>query len=331
MSHVTPQEIEAGCSVIETTVATEFDVDPLDPLSRLVFVGCGSSYWTGVIAEKLCSSHGIDARTLHSSEFNQVPPPNVEERLVVAYSQSGETTETVAAMERARAAGARTVAVTNVEDSTLDRLVDHTFVVPAGREEAVLATKSVDGAVALTYALVEELTGGAFPRLSKEGERCRAVLETCFDDLVEALDGADRAYVLGRGIGYGLAGEAATKLVEGALVHATALPALEIAHGPMANVENVPVLLIASEKGSARENGELLETVEAAGGEPYVFAHRDTEIPEEWPTYRVPASQTCLPLLKAVQRLAYLTALHRDTDPDSPSSLSKHVEWESVE
>lgn len=331
MSHVTPREIETGCSVIETTVATEFDVDPLRPPSPVVFVGCGSSYWTGVIAEKLCSATDIDARALHSSEFTLVPPPSLDDRLVVAYSQSGETTETVAAIERARAMGARTVAVTNVEDSTLDRLADHTFVVPAGREEAVLATKSVDGAVALTYTLVDELTDGAFPHLATAGDHCRSVLDTTFDDLVAALDRADRAYVLGRGVNYGLAGEAATKLVEGPLVHATPIPAPEIAHGPMANVDGLPVLLLASETSSVPGDAELLETIAAAGGDPFVLAEDETEIPGEWPTYRVPASGTCLPLLKAIQRLAYTAAVYRGTDPDDPDSLSKHVEWDGVE
>lgn len=323
--YATQREIAEGCTVIADRLGDPPAIEAARP-DRVTLVGCGSSYWTGVLGAALFREAGVDATAVQSSEFLAAPPP-LSDRTVVAYSQSGETTETVAALRRAGEGGARTVAVTNDTDSTLADASDLALAVGAGHEEAILATKSVDGALAVTYALVARLCDTDLPDATGAADACRAVLETDMEPIVRGFVEADRAYVLGQAAGYGVAGEAATKIVEGGLVHATPLPALEITHGPMANVADVPVLVFVRAGEDTATYRELFEQLSAADARLLVVTTGDAEFPAAEAVVHLADGPTCLPLVKAAQRIAYGLAVAKGLDPDSPPQLSKHVEW----
>ncbi|MFC7196421.1 SIS domain-containing protein [Halosimplex aquaticum] len=193
--------------------------------------------------------------------------------MVVALSQSGETTETVAALERAGRRGAETAAITNTAGSTLDERAERTYVTPAGREEAVMATKTVGAAVAALYLLADRFRDGG-PDLSAVGERCREALTVDLSGAVSAITATDRLYALGTGPFHGVAGEAATKFAEATRHHATPLSTLEITHGPIANSDGSAVLVFAL-TGDRAVYRHVLERLTDAGAETVVFRPAD--------------------------------------------------------
>lgn len=321
------RELEEGCAAIERTLDAADDLDALrsaiERADRIYLTSCGSSHWAGVTAAKLLSRAGHDARATYASEFAFGDPPVDEDTLVVGLSQSGETTETVHAVRRASDRGAETGTVTNTADSTLDAVADHSFVTPAGEERAVLATKSVDAALTAAYLLA----GTAPETLRAAAESCRAVLDVPLVDGVASLSTTNRAYALGVGPAYGLAGEAATKFGEGPLVQTTPLPATEINHGPIANTRGTPVFLFATNPTAAHVYDGVVDDLSAAGARPVVVHHGDVDVDAPVPAVELPGDgETVLPALKYVQRVAVAAAVERDVDPDSPPSLSKHVE-----
>ncbi len=297
----------------------------IEPDGRVLLTGCGSSYWTGEIGAAVLRGVGVDATAVRASEFLSGLWPTAG-ATVVGYSQSGETTETVAALRRAAEGGARTVAVTNDPDSTLATESDATAAIGAGREEAILATKSVDGALAVTYAMAAGI-GAESPDPEAVADACRGALDVDPGPAVDALADAESAYVLGQGSGYGVAGEAATKVVEGGLVHASALPSLEITHGPLANVADLPVVTFVRAEEDHEGYRALLEQLVAADARPFVVTDGETSFPAAEAVVRLPRAPTVLPLVKAAQRLAVAVGLAKELDPDSPPALSKHVEW----
>lgn len=328
------RELEAGCTVIADTVARTAELrslgDYLSGADRLYFLGCGSSYWVGEIGAAAFRSAGVDARAVASSEFLFSSYPVSETTAVVGLSQSGQTTETVRALERVERRGGMTAAVTNTAGSTLDRTAEASVVTPAGEERAVLATKSVDAAVAATTSLTDGV-GASGSYEAREGvvDACRAMLETDVTPGVELLRGAERAYALGTDRSYGLAGECATKLGEGGLIGTTPLPALEVTHGPISNAAGVPVLLFALDTDLVAVYEDLLVELDDAGAETLVVHPPSVEYVADV-SVEVPTGESVLPALKYVQRLTLAVALDRGLDPDNPPELSKYVSWDSL-
>jgi len=158
-------EMDEGCTAIRETFATRDRVasaaDRLADADRIYAVGCGSSYWTATVAAAWFRERGRDAISVPASEFALSPYPVDAGTAVLAYSQPGETTETVGAVE---GIDADVVAVTNTAGSTLDGLADRSVVTPAGEEHAVLASESVDTALAVSWLLAA----------GREGPRRRA-------------------------------------------------------------------------------------------------------------------------------------------------------------
>ena len=321
------RELREGCSVIERTLDSTDSLAALrsavESANRIYLTSCGSSHWAGMTAARLLTRAGYDARATYASEFAFGNPPVDEDTLVVGLSQSGATSETILALEEATERGAKTGAITNTEGSRLDELVDHSFVTPAGAERAVLATKSVDAALTASYLLA-----GTSPDVfRREADACRQVFEVPLVDSVAALSTTNRAYTLGVGPAYGLAGEAATKFGEGPLVQTTPLPATEINHGPIANARNTPVFLFATNPAASHVYGGVVDDLSSSGARPVVVHHGDVDADPTVPTVELPGDgETVLPALKFVQRVAVAAAIERGGDPDSPPSLSKHVE-----
>ncbi|WP_058991424.1 SIS domain-containing protein [Haloarcula sp. CBA1127] len=296
---------------------------------RVHFIGCGSSYWTGVIGQYVSFQRGIDATAYAASEYLFAGPPITEETVVVAYSQSGETSETVTAARRAKEKGAFVIGITNTDDSSLGTVADEVLVTPAGTEKAVLATKTVDAALVLTLSLLESKYS---ERTSSELQRmCRNVVEQDFQTAVAVLAEAKTLYTLGQGIEYGLAGEAATKFGEGALLHTTALPTPEISHGPIANAAGEPALVIATQESEASLTSEVVSKLRDAGVTTIVLRRPTNDYGGDI-AIELPAQSPDHPIvpLKILQSLTYKTAVKKGYNPDDPPELSKHVEWSAL-
>ncbi|MFT4253452.1 MAG: SIS domain-containing protein [Caulobacter sp.] len=252
-------------------------------------------------------------------------PQDLEGVLYLAISQSGKSPDLLAAVEAAKAGGAFTVALVNDEASPLARLADAVLPLHAGPELSVAATKSYIAALAAIAHLVAAWTEDAelTAALDALPAGLAAAWEQDWSAGVEALAGAANLYVLGRGVGFGIAQEAALKFKETCGLHAEAFSAAEVLHGPMALVKDgFPALVFAqrdetrdSTLAMARGLAERGATVLLAGGSvegasalPYACGH--------------PLLEPIL-LVQSFYRMAAGLSVARGYDPDSPPHLNK--------
>jgi len=339
----------AGRLDVETpeVLLPELDVlaDRLDTLGRVVLVGCGTSYHAGLTA--VYGYEGalrIPAVAEMASEFRYRAPVLDATSLVVAISQSGETADTLAAVELARARGAPVLAVCNVLDSSLARAADAVIYTHAGPEISVASTKAFT-----TQVVALQLIGLWLSR--HRNTASEATYRTWIEQLarlpeamVQALKVEDHIakmaiqyrhaqdmLYLGRGLHYPLALEGALKLKEISYIHAEAYPAGEMKHGPIALIdEEMPVLVIVHAGGlrekvlanieevKARE-GRVIALIEPADTEAGANADDVLSAPE------VGAAADPVLLAVPLQLFAYHVAVQRGTDVDQPRNLAKSV------
>jgi glucosamine--fructose-6-phosphate aminotransferase (isomerizing) len=327
-----------------------------NPAGEILIAASGSSRHAGlygeILLEDLC---GLAVDVEYASEYscrgghgaNDLRHPSV-----LVLSQSGETSDTLAALEEARRRGQRTLAITNHAASTMAHEADVSMPLGAGLEKAIPATKSFTCQLAILYLLA--LYEGA-----RLGRMDAAALAAQIEELlavpgkVEAgLDGwreqmaalankyqsADSFLYLGRGIHYAIAREGALKLKEASYVHAEGYPAGELKHGPNALVsDRVPLVALATvdralEASVARYEmtRQLLREMKEQGAKVIALANADdTEIGAlASDCVRVPpASEYLLPILEVVplQLFSYFMALEHGVDVDRPRNLSKAV------
>jgi glucosamine--fructose-6-phosphate aminotransferase (isomerizing) len=315
-------------------------------IDSCLIVACGTSYHAGVVARYwLESIAGIPCNVEIASEYRYretVPNPR---NLVIVISQSGETADTLAALQHARSLGqAHSLAICNVAESALTRNAALKFLTRAGPEIGVASTKAFTAQ--LTALLVLALT------LAKERGRLSRELEIQMLESLRKLPAAlasalrtepqmaawaakfaqcEHALFLGRGVHYPIAMEGALKLKEISYIHAEACAAGELKHGPLALVDaRMPVVAIAPKDALLDKLKSNLQEVRARGGELYVLAHSDTMVaPEEGVNLvRMPDAPGILsPIVSTVplQLLAYHAALLRGNDVDKPRNLAKSV------
>ena len=248
--------------------------------------------------------------------------------ICIAISQSGRSPDLLATVSGLKEAGACVVALVNETDSPLADMADEVFGLAAGPERSVAATKSFIASLAAIALLVAEWSDDDALRsdLGDLPSRLRGAWELDWSELVHGLKDATDLYVLGRGLGYGIAQEAALKLKETSQLHAEAFSTAELRHGPMALVrEGFPALMFGQSDQTGRNIGEtataLIERgarVFLAGGE----AAGATVLP----------TLGCAPLLEPIMqiqsfyRAANALAIARGLDPDSPPHLAKVTE-----
>jgi glutamine---fructose-6-phosphate transaminase (isomerizing) len=318
----------------------------LGKVKSVTIIACGTSYHAGLVARHWLESIAkISCQVEFASEYRYrdiVADPGT---LMVAISQSGETADTIAAMQFAQANGQpMTLAICNVAESALIRSAKLRFLTRAGPEIGVASTKAFTTQLAALYLLalvMAKLRG----RLSEEEEvvllrqlrhlpaALAAVLglEPQIRNWAQRFADKHHALFLGRGMHFPIAMEGALKLKEISYIHAEAYAAGELKHGPLALVDReMPVIAIAPNDALLDKLKSNLEVVRARGGELYVFADADSHIQEsdcvhimrlaEHAGYLSPILHT-LPL----QLLAYHAALIKGTDVDKPRNLAKSV------
>jgi len=255
------------------------------------------------------------------------------ETLVVAISQSGESTDTNLVLERARAQGAVTLGITNERSSTLARLAEHVFLVRAGKERSVAATKTYTGQMMLLYLLAHSL--GARFRIA-DLERLPELVEGSLrlEDQIAELSGRyrfmDHAVVVGRGLNYANAFEFALKLMETCYVVAERFSSADFMHGPIALVEpDFPVFAFAppgvtwSSIGETldklcRLRAEIVSITDPGNREVASRATKIIRLPR-----RIPEALTPIPYIVPAQLFAACLAVQKGLDPDRPRTLSK--------
>ncbi len=318
----------------------------LGNIDSVLIVACGTSCHAGLVGRFWIESiAGIACNVEVASEYRyrtSVPNPR---QLVVAISQSGETADTLAALEHARSLGQpHSLAICNVAESAIVRATALRFLTRAGPEIGVASTKAFTTQLA-SLLLLATAIAKARGKLSasKEAELLEA-MRTLPNVLTRALatEGPvtewsvnfamrKHALFLGRGIHYPIAMEGALKLKEITYIHAEAYPAGELKHGPLALVDSaMPVIAIAPRGALLEKVKSNMQEVRARGGELFVMADEDAHI-EPSDGMRViqmpPHPAIVSPIAHAIplQLLAYHAAVVRGTDVDKPRNLAKSV------
>jgi glucosamine--fructose-6-phosphate aminotransferase (isomerizing) len=314
-------------------------------ISRIVMLGAGASWITAQIGKFIIEDlTGIPVEVDYSSEFRYRRPPIDSRTVIIAISQSGETADTLAAMEEGRRTGSHLIALTNTVDSSIARKADAQLYTRCGPEISVTTTKCFTTQLESYYLFAIHLAS----RMKRLSEREAAeMLAPAFaipgqikqiialEPQIEAIarkyaDARDFLY-LGRGINYPVALEGALKLKEISYIHAEGYSAGEMKHGPIALIDDkLPVaVLIPNDDlfdkslSNLREvesrNGRIIAVTDGATDELRNVAQEVLEIPA--------TSRMLTPVLMTIplQLLAYHIAVARGTDVDQPRNLAKSV------
>jgi glutamine---fructose-6-phosphate transaminase (isomerizing) len=339
-------EMVTGASAL---VPQLFGVDAEEVLrttTAVTVLACGTSYHAGLVARYwLEAIAGVPCNVEIASEYRyrqSVPNPQA---LIITISQSGETADTIAALQHAKSLGQeRTLAICNVPESALVRNTRLRFLTRAGPEIGVASTKAFTTQLAGLYLLtllLAKLRNRLLPEAEQHHLKALRHLPSALADVLElepAIAGwAERfapkqhALFLGRGMHYPIALEGALKLKEISYIHAEAYPAGELKHGPLALVDrDMPVVAIAPNDALLEKLKSNLQEVRARGGELYVVADADSHVAESEGVHILRLSENrgaLSPILHVVplQLLAYHAALVRGTDVDKPRNLAKSV------
>ena len=313
-----------------------------DDIEQIHLVGMGTSYHAALYAASLLNIRGVPAHAYLAGEYSVVKPPVTDGTLAVAITQSGETADTLKAIRRAKSAGARTLALTNVLGSSITRECDDSLFIRAGPEIGVAATKTFSSQVTalalLAEHLVSDLTGapsdeasGLIDALSALPGDVQEVLDTTTADEVAAeLDGSRAYFFIGRGLGHPVALEGALKFKEISYEHAEGFAASDLKHGPLALVDDTsPVFAVFTGRGDE----ELLSSVKEvqARDAPVVAITSKTDGSiAEFADYVLPVPETHSDIAGILgnvqlQLVAYHAASLLDRPIDKPRNLAKSV------
>jgi glucosamine--fructose-6-phosphate aminotransferase (isomerizing) len=297
-------------------------------------VGCGTASYAALTGSYLFSR--IAARHVNfapGSEFKYYEHFLTPESLVIAFSQSGETADIIEAMLAARARGSQLAGVVNTPRSTLGRMVDLRVDLGAGPEQCVLSTKAYTAKVAVLLMTAHALAGT--PELGSRLVRqaaagMREMLSPAWAEGVRAIANrifrAEHLFVVGRGLSYPTALEAALKIKEVSYIHAEGFAAGELKHGVIALVqEGTPCVVYAPNDETHADIISGAMELKARGGHIIGIGPANDPVFDDW--LSTPDVGDAAPLVQALpaQMLGYHTALLRGNDPDKPRNLAKSV------
>ena len=319
--------------------------DKLKNIDRIVIIACGTSWHAGLVGEYLIEEYArIPVEVEYASEFRYRNPIISEKDIVIAISQSGETADTMAAIQLAKEKGATIFGICNVVGASIPRLTHAGVYTHAGPEIGVASTKAFTAQVtALTlmaFYMAQQrgtLTKSQLVQLLTKLDEIPLLVEKCLksnDNIKEIafkFKDVRNFLFLGRGSGFPVALEGALKLKEISYIHAEGYPAAEMKHGPIALIdEEMPVVVIASKNSSYEKVMSNIQEVKARKGIVIaIVTEGDTEVTKMADyTIEIPdTDEAFLPLLATVplQLLSYHIAVMRGCDVDQPRNLAKSV------
>ena len=313
--------------------------------NRLILVACGTSWHAALVGEYLIEDLArINVEVEYASEFRYRNPILTENDVVIAISQSGETADTMAALELAKSKGATILGICNVVGSSISRITHAGSYTHAGPEIGVASTKAFTAQVTVLILMALSLghkkgtvSESEFRILLAELEeipnKVKKVLESnaLIEQIAREYKDASNALYLGRGSSFPVALEGALKLKEISYIHAEGYPAAEMKHGPIALIdENMPIFVVAT-KGKSYEKvvsniqevkarkGKIIAVVTEGDEQVRAMADHVIEIPE--------TNEFLVPLLATIpfQLLSYHIAVMRGCNVDQPRNLAKSV------
>lgn len=308
-------------------------VEEMRKARGIFFVGCGSSYHAcfagSYIFSKVANLH---VNVMLASEFPNFKHFLNENTLVFAVSQSGETADVLEAVRAARDKGSKVISITNVRGSSITRYSDKFLLLNAGPEICVLATKTYTSQLALLTLLAYAYAG----RYEEGRKRLRYLWNVVYNltsrtsremikKLAERLKDEEHIFVIGRGLQYATALEAALKIKEVSYIHAEAFAGGELKHGTIALIEDgTPCIVFVSEENEKEIISNAVE-VKSRGGYIIGISPKNNEVFDFW--IKVPECGVANPIVQIIpiQILAYQLAVLRGYDPDKPRNLAKSV------
>jgi len=297
------------------------------------FVACGTAYHACLAASYIFSKVAkMHINVVLASEFRNYEHFLTEDTLVIAVSQSGETIDTIDAVKAAKEKGSKVFSIVNVMGSSLTRHSDECLMTNAGPEICVLATKSYTSQVALLTLLAYALVG----KYDEIKDKLDYVWNTVYyltskttrnkiKEVSEKLKDKEHVFLIGRGLQYSTALEAALKIKEVSYIHAEAFAGGELKHGSIALIEKgTPCIVFTSEENEKETISNAIE-IKSRGGFIIGVGPKNNEVFDHW--IKVPEANNLNPIVQIIpiQILAYQLAVLRGCDPDKPRNLAKSV------
>ena len=312
---------------------------------RIIIVACGTSWHAGLIGKQLIEDFcGIPCEVEYASEFRYRNPVINSNDVVIAISQSGETADTLAAVELAKKKGAFIYGICNAIGSSIPRATHTGSYIHVGPEIGVASTKAFTGQVTVLTMLALALGKArnnvkqnkyeeAIRELHNIPEKMKALLKQCdkIKDISKIFTYAHNFLYLGRGYNYPVALEGALKLKEISYIHAEGYPAAEMKHGPIALIDDeMPVVVIATKNELYEKVVSNIQEIKARRARVIAIVSEGDETIKKMAdaTIELPKTLECLePLLATIplQLLAYYVAICKGKDVDQPRNLAKSV------
>jgi len=312
---------------------------------RIIIVACGTSWHAGLIGKQLIEDFcKIPVEVEYASEFRYSNPVINSQDVVIAISQSGETADTLAAIELAKSRGAFIYGICNAIGSSIPRATDTGSYIHVGPEIGVASTKAFTGQVTVLTMLALALGrvrgtidmdkyNHILQELQQIPDKMTRLLEKCdsIKDISRIFTYAHNFLYLGRGFNYPLALEGALKLKEISYIHAEGYPAAEMKHGPIALIdEEMPVVVIATKNALYEKVISNIQEIKARKARVIAIVTEGDETVSHTAdaVIEIPHTEECLePLLASIplQLLAYYIAICKGKDVDQPRNLAKSV------
>ncbi len=313
------------------TAIDETDLGALSEAKSIRVVACGTSYHAGLIFRYLMAEYSDIPVTVEiGSECRLIRPLNHE--LVIGITQSGETADTIAALQSAIAHNCPTLAITNVLGSSVTRVADNTIFTHAGPEISVAATKSFIAQVAVFLKMTSWLCNGAFPINPVE---CKQAIDKILlwelDEAVTLCSQVSSMFFIGRGIFYPVALEGALKMKEITYIHAEGYAAGELKHGPFALLsEETPVVALCLPGDDYDQMFANIKEIKARSAPVIAIGVEQDHDLEDLVDIMIPippgeTAEHLLSSLVLLQMLSYETAKRLGRDVDKPRNLAKSV------
>ncbi|WP_311370716.1 glutamine--fructose-6-phosphate transaminase (isomerizing) [Anaerococcus hydrogenalis] len=321
-----------------------FSKEEIQGFNKIYMVACGTAYNAGIVGSYAFEKFAkIPVICDIASEFRYNDPFIDDKTLIILPSQSGETADTLAALRLAREKGAKTLVLTNVVASSLDREADKTIYCYAGPEIAVASTKAYTTQIISFYMLAldfarkletisEEEYKNILDEIKKIPEKVKEILDDIEDikKYAQEIKNSESIFYLGRGLDYKSVIEGALKLKEVSYIHSEAFAAGELKHGTIALIEEgTPVVTVATQENIMEKTISNVKEVISRGANIFSIARSDDHLEDiSHYTYKLPETIDALyPVLAVVpqQLLAYYTSDAKGIDVDKPRNLAKSV------
>ena len=334
MKEIMEQKDSLRRAINQDTNSIEKAAQAIKSSKNTYFVGCGTAGKVAMIGQYLFAH--ISKKQVHAtfgSEFLNFEHFIDENSLMISISQSGETADTLEGIKMAKEKGAKIGSIVNVETSTMARESDIVIPIKAGPEKAVASTKATTAQMAILTLLAYACDGGVhkgkqllITTIAQINDMLNPRYEEHILKLAEKIKDVESMYIIGRGLNYPIALEAAIKLQEVSYIHAEGFAGGELKHGPIALIsKGTPVLTIVANDHKKKEILSNAIEVKARGGYIIGVSPEYHEVFDYW--IKVPDSGMASPIVNIIpiQILAYQLAVLRQNNPDMPRNLAKSV------